>query len=311
MLGMLEAFSEQCKQGVKLAKGVKLKGKFSNICICGMGGSGVSGEIIKVFAKNTPIISHHDYGLPAEVDRNSLVFIISYSGDTEETLSAYEEAKKRKSKIIAITSGGKLSEKEKKAIIVPEGYPPRASFGFLFMALLSVLSNNGLITNQSSAISESLRILNPKQNTKEAFMLAKKIKDKIPVFYASAELAAVAYRMKCQINENAKQPAYHNVFPEMNHNEINAFKKLGKKLVVVFILNKKDSVKIRKRMEITKSLIKENTNIAELNVRGKSLLARILSTIYVGDLASYYLALMNNLDPTPVPIIGDLKKMLK
>ena len=310
MLETLQAFSEQCKEAVKLARGVKLKGKFVNICVCGMGGSGIGGELLKPFVKNIPVFSHHDYGLPNYVNKNSLVFIISYSGNTEQTLSAYSEAKKRKAKIIAITSGGKLAEKEKKAIIVPSGFQPRNAIGYLFLSMLAVLSNNRIIPNQSGAISETIRLLHPKQNSKEAFMLAKKLKDKIPVFYASEELAGAAYRMKTQVNENAKQPAFYHVFPEMNHNEINGFKKLGKKLITVFIRDSKDVMIIRKRMAITKNLIKSQTHTVDLNVNGKSLLARMLTTIYVGDYASYYLALMSREDPTPVPIIEELKKKL-
>jgi glucose/mannose-6-phosphate isomerase len=311
MLGVLNAFPEQCRKAVKLARKVKVRGKFSNIIVCGMGGSGIGGELLKPFAKYIPVFSHHDYGLPSFVDKNSLVFIVSYSGDTEETLSAYAEAKKRKATVVAITSGGKLAEKEKKAIIIPSGFQPRAAIGYLFLPILVVLSNSGLIVSQTQAISEALNSMHPKQHSKEAFMLAKKLKDKIPIFYASNELAAVAYRMKTQVNENAKQPAFYHVFPEMDHNEINGFKSLGKKLITVFIRDNKDFMSIRKRMAITKTLIKDKADAVDVNVKGKTLLARILSTIYIGDFASYYLALMNGEDPAPVPIIAELKKRLK
>ena len=310
MLGVLEAFSEQCKEAVKLARGVKIKGKFANICVCGMGGSGVGGFLLKPFVKNIPVFVNNTYGLPKYVGRKSLVICISYSGNTEETLSAYAEAKKRKATVFSITSGGKLAEKDKKAIIVPSGYQPRAAIGYLFLSMVAVLSSNGIIPNQSSAISETIRLLQPKQNSREAFMLAKKLKDKIPIFYASEDLAAVAYRIKTQINENAKQPAFYHVFPEMNHNEINGFKKQGRKVITVFIRDKKDLLSIKKRMTITKKLIHAQTNTVDLQVKGNSLLARILTTIYIGDFASYYLALMNREDPTPVPIVEELKKRL-
>jgi len=117
MLGVLNAFSEQCREAVKLARGIKVKGRFDNICVCGMGGSGVGGVMLKPFVKKIPVFSNHNYGLPNYVGKNSLVFVISYSGNTEETLSAYDEAKKRKAKIISITSGGKLVKEIKKQLL--------------------------------------------------------------------------------------------------------------------------------------------------------------------------------------------------
>jgi glucose/mannose-6-phosphate isomerase len=309
MLKVLGSFPEQCRDAVKLARGVKVKGNFSNICVCGMGGSGIGGELLKPFSR-IPVFSHHDYGLPSYVRKKSLVVIVSYSGNTEETLSSYKEAKKRKAAVIAITSGGKLAEKEKKAIIIPSGLQPRAALGYLFLTMFAVLSNNKIIPSQSSAISEAISMLNTKQLSKEAFMLSKRMFGKIPVFYASNELGAAAYRMKTQVNENAKQPAFSHVFPEMDHNEINGFKKLGNRLIAVFLFDKKDFVQNKKRMTVTRQLIKSDTDTYEIIVKGKSLLARMLTTIYLGDFASYYLALMNKEDPTPVPIIQELKKKI-
>ncbi|MBD3354704.1 bifunctional phosphoglucose/phosphomannose isomerase [Candidatus Woesearchaeota archaeon] len=313
MLKILGDFPKQCRKAVKSTYGFKLKKKrYSNICVCGMGGSGIGGELLKplVQYKNIKIIPHHDYGLPKEADKNSLVIVVSYSGNTEETLSAHSDARKKKANIIAITSGGLLGEREKDAVTVPKGLQPREAIGYLFLTMVAILSKNKIIPNQSSAINEAIRILHPKETKKKAFMLAKKMEKKIPVFYAPGELEAVAYRMKTQINENAKQPAFHHVFPEMNHNEINGFKKQGKRLVTVFIQDKKGLNDIKKRMKVTKNLIKENTNVVSINVRGKSLLAKMLTTIYLGDLASYYLALMNKVDPTPVPVVEELKKKL-
>ncbi|MEE9525377.1 MAG: bifunctional phosphoglucose/phosphomannose isomerase [Candidatus Woesearchaeota archaeon] len=311
MLHVLEAFPAQCKDAVKLVRGFKIpKKKYSNICVCGMGGSGIGGELLKPLAKKQEIITHHDYGLPNKVNSKSLVIVVSYSGNTEESLSAFTEAKKRKAKVVSITSGGKLAEKDKQAIIIPSGYEPRAAIGYLFLTIVAVLSNNKLIPNQSSSISEAIKLLDAKITSRIAFLLAKKIIGTIPIYYINGEIGAVAYRMKTQINENSKQPGFYHVFPEMNHNEILGFKRLGKKVTAVFILDSKDPVKIKKRMDITKKLIKNQTNVEEIQVKGKSLLARMLTTIYVGDLTSYYLALMNKEDPTPIPLINELKKKL-
>jgi glucose/mannose-6-phosphate isomerase len=311
MISVLEDFPKQLKVAVELADKRKAEGKFSNVVVCGMGGSGIGGELVKPFVHSIPVFSHHDYGLPSFVNRNSLVFIVSYSGNTEETLSAYHEAKKRRCKVIVITSGGKLAKLEKNSIIVPKGLQPRAALGYLFIPILVVLANSGIIALQDRAIAEAINAINIEYDKKKAHVLAKFIHNRIPVFYASGTFAAVAYRMKTQINECSKQPAFFHVLPEMNHNEINGFKMLGKELAVVFVKDDKDSEHITKRIEATRKLIHNRTNVIELTVKGKSLLARMLKMIYVGDLAAYYLALLNKTDPTPVPVIEKLKKILK
>jgi len=316
MLEKLDSFRIQIEEAFKIAKKAKLpkinKNKINNIVICGMGGSSAGGLLVQSFVKKIPVFVNRNYDLPKYITKNSLVFVVSYSGDTEETLSAYNEAKKRKANIIAVTSGGKLAEKEKKkAIIIPKGYQPRIALGFTFIPLLVVLSRYRLIANQDNAVRETIRSLVPKSNSKEGFMLAKKLFNKIPVFYASDNMHGVAYICKTLTNENAKQPAFCNVFPEMNHNEINGFKKNAKKLHIVMIKDKKDHIRIKKRMEIISKLIKESTGISELPTKGKSLLARMLHTLHIAMYTSYYLALMNKTDPTPVPIIQDLKARLK
>lgn len=315
MLDKLDNFRNQVEEAFKLAKKAKLpkinKKKISNIVICGMGGSAAGGLLLQSFVKDVPVFVNRNYDLPKYVDKNSLVFCVSYSGNTEETLSAYSEAKKRKAAVIAVTSGGKLAEKEKNAIIIPSGYQPRIALGFTFIPSLIVLSRYRLIANQDNAIRETIRALVPKIDSKEGFMIAKKLFSKIPVFYASDNMHGVSYICKTLTNENAKEPAFNHVFPEMNHNELNGFKKNAKKMHVVMIKDKKDHIKIKKRMEIAGKIIKDATGITELSTKGKSLLTRMLHTLHVIMYTSYYLALMNKLDPTPVPVIEEFKLKLK
>ena len=186
---------------------------------------------------------------------------------------------------------------------------PRNAVGLLLLPVLRVLANSKIIANVN--IAEVLRVVKPKACSREGFLLSKKLKGKIPVFYSSSDLEGVAYRCKTQINEAAKQPAYWNVLPELDHNELGGFNNLANKVVIVMIRDKKDSARVRKRMKITKSIIKESTSVCEIHTKGKSLLTRILYAIYVGDYASYYLALFNREDPTPVEIIEEFKKRLK
>ena len=316
MLGKLQNFRNQVKDAFKIAKKAKLpkisKSKLSNIVVCGMGGSSAGGLLLAPFVKKYPLYIIRNYELPKYVNKNSLVLVVSYSGNTEETLSTYNEAKKRKATVIAITSNGRLAEKEKnKAIIVPSGFQPRVALGYTFIPLLIVLSRYRLIPNQDNAIRETIRSLVPKTCSKEGFMIAKNLNQKIPVIYASENMQAVAYVFKTLINENAKQPAFYHFLPEMNHNEINGFKKQAKKLHIVMIRDKKDHIRIKKRMAIIRQIIKQRTGVTEIHTRGTNLLARILHTIYVGMFNSYYLALMNKVDPTPVPVIQELKAKLK
>jgi glucose/mannose-6-phosphate isomerase len=316
MLDKLNNFRNQIKEAFKIAKKARLpkitRPKISNIIVCGMGGSAAGGLLLKSFEKDKPIFVVRNYYLPKYAGRNSLVFCVSYSGDTEETLSAYNEAKKRKATVVAITSGGKLAEKEKKNIIlIPGGYQPRIAAAYTFIPLLIALSRYKLIPNQDNAVREAIRILVPKSTSKEAFMITKPLNSRIPVIYASADLEGAAYIFKTQINENSKQPAFYHVLPEMNHNEINGFKKQAKKLHVLMIMDKKDDIMIKKRMAITRQIIRQRTGVTEMPTKGTSLLARILYIVYIAMYSSYYLALMNKVDPTPVPVIQELKKRLK
>jgi len=308
MINVLDAFSEQCKDAVKIAKGIKVKGKIDNVIFCGMGGSGVVGDIAAEFVSKIPFYIVHDYELPKAANKNSLIFLVSYSGNTEETLSCYKQAKSKKAKIVSITSGGKLSSLDKKAIIIPKGFQPRVALGYLLMPILVVLANSKVIVNPG--INQALEVLDSKICSRKGFLLAKEIKGRLPIFYASNSLKTAAYRCKTQINENSKQPAFNNVLPEMNHNEINGFYKNSNKIHAVFIRDKKDSEMVKKRMDISKVIIKEKTKVSEIHSFGNNLLGRILSVIYIGDYASYYLALMNKEDPTPVPVIEVLKKKL-
>jgi glucose/mannose-6-phosphate isomerase len=316
MLDKLDKFRNQVEEAFKIAKKAKLpkinKNKINNIVVCGMGGSSAGGLLIQSFVKKIPVFVNRNYDIPKYVNKNSLVFTVSYSGNTEETLSAYNEAKRRKATVIAISSNGRLAEKEKKnAIIIPEDYQPRIALGYTFIPLLVTLSKYRLIPNQDNAIRETIRALVPKTDSKEGFMLAKKLFNKIPIFYASDHMHGVAYVCKTLTNENAKQPAFYHVFPEMNHNEINGYKKNAKKLHIVMIKDKKDHIKIKKRMEIVGKLLKESVSVFELTTKGNSLLARMLHTLHIIMYTSYYLALMNKINPTPVPIIQDLKARLK
>ena len=141
--------------------------------------------------------------------------------------------------------------------------------------------------------------------------LARKIQGKTPIIYASEQFKPVAYRWQTQINENAKYPAFHSSFPEMNHNEINAIRAMDRsKFIAVYIRDESDHPQIKKRMDICKEIMEKRIDVEVVQIKGSSLLAKMFSTIYLGDYASYYLAARERIDPTPVEVIEWLKKKL-
>ena len=315
MLGVLESFPAQCKEALALPKGIVVSEDIKNIVVCGMGGSAIGGALLKAYMRSSklPVFLNQDYSLPEFVDESSLVFAVSYSGNTEETLAAYHEAEKRNAKIIAITSGGKLSQLCKTVIKIPSNLQPRAALGYLFFPMLGILYNSSLIEVKNQDLNEMLALLKDQASIKAiAEQLARKIENKMPIIYSSELLSPAAYRFKTQINENAKCPAYNNVFPEMNHNEISAFGRAMSRdrFIAILLRDAKDHPRIIKRMDVCRQIMEQRVDVLELPVKGNSLLARLFYTIAVGDFTSYYLALRERVDPTPVETIEWLKKKL-
>ena len=313
MLKVIEDFPMQCKEALELPRGETVSGEFTNIVITGMGGSAIGGDLLKSYLHETkiPVFVNRDYKMPEFVDEYSLVFAVSYSGNTEETVSAAKDAIERKAKVIGITSGGKLADICEKIIKIPGGFQPRAALGYLFFPMLGILHNSNIVNVKNTELNEVLNILKKKEEFKEeAEQLAKKLREKIPIIYSSELLMPAAYRFKTQINENAKLPAFFHFFSEMNHNEINAFRGMDRKFTVILIKDVHDNERIKKRMEICQEIMEERVDVEILNVQGEHLLSRLFSPIYLGDFTSYYLAILNRVDPTPVEVIERLKKRL-
>jgi len=313
-LGVLEEFPEQCRNACKFAQGVKLSNDADKIIVAGMGGSSIGGDLLKIFMKDSqiPVFTVRDYTLPKFVNNKTLVIVVSYSGNTEETLSCYEEAISKGAQILAITSGGILAQKAKNVIRIPGGMQPRSAIAYLFFPMLMALNNSGILSISQNDIDEMASILNDKKTFHSTGKkIASKLKGKIPLIYSSSLFAPVAYRWKTQINENSKWPAFTHSFPELNHNELVSYKLMKKKdFATIYIKDKDDHERVKKRMDITSKLTSKNTNLIEVTSIGNSLLARVFYTIYIGDFVSYYLALLNKQDPTPVDVIENLKKKL-
>lgn len=311
---------KQFRVGLKVAENIGKKGDFDKVIVCGMGGSALPGYILKIWLEekkvNLPLAIHSDYYLPYWVNKKNLIICISYSGNTEETLSAFEEARKKNLKIITITSGGKLNELSKSSkiplAIIPPGFPPRMALGFQFAALVKILVNCGLLKNHLTEILSLENTLNPVTLEGDGQKLAKKLKNKVPLIYSSRRLRHLALIWKINFNENSKIPAFSNYFPEMNHNELVGFTKTNQLPLFIIILRElADQPRILKRMELFAEILKEKKIPVEfIDIKGKEILDKIFNNILLSDWVSYYLALEYKIDPTPVKLNDEFKRRL-
>ncbi len=291
----------------------------SNIVICGMGGSAISGDLLAGYLQdevNVPIIVNRGYELPHFIDKNSLVFISSYSGNTEETLSVYDKAIRRTKNILCITSGGKLEALNPKYIFrIPQGYQPRCALGWLFVPMTIALNKLGIIENKKAELEETICLLSGLGNEfglnkSTPYKLAEKLVGKLPIIYSDSRFMCVAKRWVAQLNENSKQFAHYNVLPELNHNEIVGFGEPKIDTVLIILRDKSYHPRVNLRIELTKQMLSSYTDIQEIETKGNSLLARLFYLICFGDWVSYWLAKVKNIDPTPVERIDWLKKEL-
>ena len=292
--------------------------KFNNILICGLGGSGIGGTIINDIVSpkaNIPILSTKDYSIPNFVDENTLVIASSYSGNTEETIYALEKCQSRNTEICIITSGGKLKtiaeENNYNHIIIPEGHPPRAMFGYAFTELFYVLNHYRIIDDSfKSDFSKSILLLDSEKEDiqNKAMELAKKMYKQTPVIYVAQGFEGVAVRFRQQINENSKMLCWHHVVPEMNHNELLGWRTNINDLAVVYFRNKSDFDRNQIRMDINRKVISKFTNnITEVWSKGDSQIENTLYHINLGDWVSWYLSEMNNVDAIEIDVINFLK----
>jgi len=337
MLDILLGLPQQCRDAISIANNFKAPagykaGSFNKVFFTGLGGSAIGGDIVKTYLSahmNKPVIVNRNYDVPAFIDNKTLAFVCSYSGDTEETISAYNQIKKKHAKIIVITAGGKLqklSEKDKiPRMLIPSGIPPRTAIGYMSIIPLVALSKMKFIKKQGTALKESIDMLNYlKENilnpsvpapSNIAKAIAEKIYNKFVIIYGADDfLGAVVTRWRQELEENSKILCLAGVFPEMNHNEITGWedvKHISKDFSVIFLRDKDEHPRVSRRIQISRELIaKRAENIIEVASRGKSLLARTFSLIYTGTFVSFYLAMLNSVDPTPVNNVTYLKKQL-
>ena len=322
MGGAIMSLPAQIKEGFAL--GSKLSPpEHESICVTGMGGSAISGDILQdLFAQRgeKAVFVNRGYHLPPHIGRKTLLVVISYSGSTEETLSSFRDGLKRGMPILSVTSGGELKrlsdERGIPVIQVPAGYQPRAALGYLLFSLLGILREeihltDGEVEEISQKVARTLRdnslevpISDNGSKSLAQFLLGGSIS-----IYGVPNLEGAAKRFKCQLNENSKVIARCELFPEMNHNDIVGWVSQDpEKNSVVVLRSAEDHPRIKRRIEITQTLAFGDR--AREVVAPSLSISDMMCMMAKCDLVSYYLALLREVDPTPVEIITRMKSDL-
>ena len=331
MLSFCVDASRHCREAEKLTEAVSIEYPTpQTIIVAGAGGSAIGGELMKDWVRDkiaVPVEVCREYSLPAYVNKRTLVFVVSYSGETEEALSILLDAIKNGCMIFCIGSGGRLLEFAEKLDLpnlrVPSGMPSRAALPYLFPPMLIILEKLGLISDVGSELSEAIRVLAKVQDensperlftTNFSKMLASGINGTAPIIYGFGIYRAVSQRYKQQFNENSKVLAKWDFFPELNHNEIMGWegaRECSNGFSTIFLRDKNEPVEIRHRIQITKELMaKEKEKVFDIwSVDGRRL-AKMFYAISIGDFTSVYLAILRNVDPTPVKAIATLKERI-
>ena len=333
MLDLLLDLPAQLQTGERLGQSAELPSAIDvrAIVVTGMGGSSISGDMLRSYLHpecRVPIMVNRHYGLPAFVGPETLVCAVSYSGNTEETLSAFGEARARGARLLAVTGGGQLAQMADAwrvpCVRVAEGLPPRTTLGYLFTPMLVTLARIGLISDQKAPLAEAIEVLRELgaqyrpgietfRNLPKA--LARDLHGKFPVIYGGQDFSdVVAYRWRTQFNENSKVLASHQAFPELNHNEVVGWQGQlsgAPEVWVVLLRDAQELGRIAQQIDVTKAFLQERAaGITEVWSQGRSRLARLFSLLYAGDFTSYYLALLRGVDPKPVEAIDRLKAQL-
>jgi glucose/mannose-6-phosphate isomerase len=338
MLGRVLSMPQHFLEAQQRAQSVQLElntSRIQNIVVAGMGGSAISGELTKSLTYNqlpAPLAVCRSYHLPNFVDRHSLVIVSSYSGNTAETLSMFDQALRREAQIVCVSSGGKAgSMAEAKGLStfsLPSGFPPRSALVHLFVPLLKTLHACRFIPNPEADIKETVALLeqlgrryHPENEAAQnaAKRLALALRERLPLIYAPEIYEAVAWRWKEQFCENAETLAWHNVFPELNHNELVGWgqrREMDQRFQAIYLRDRRAAPneihpQVHARMDLTRELIERTgVPVIEAASEGQSLLARFFSLIFLGDIASVYLAVLTGVDPTPVEKIEYLKSQM-
>lgn len=321
---LIQAFPAQLKRAIEIGEKSKIgKPKFPirNILISGLGGSGIGGTILSNVLRDdisVPIIVNKEYQIPAFVNENTLVIISSYSGGTEETLSALMQAFQQNAQIICITSGGLVQQyvetNDIDYVLIDGGSPPRAAFGQSFVQLLYILHKQNLLEDGfKQYLQSSIELVETEEESikEKAKKIAERLNGKTPVIYSDAKFEGVCIRFRQQINENSKMLCWHHVVPEMNHNELVGWREKNENIAVIFLRNNNDFERNQERMEFTKEVVSQYAgDVIEIYSKGDHDIIRSIYLIHLTDWVSYYLAVLKGVDAVEINVINKLKNKL-
>lgn len=318
MKGFSESYVKMCDEGLRIGKEFdppEISG-ISNIIVCGLGGSGVCGDLLVDVAKlEVPIIVVKDYNMPKFANEKSLVFCLSYSGNTEETLTQFMQAKDLGCKVVGITSGGKLKEWADKlkipCVTIPGGYNPRDALPLMFFPLLIAVQKMGFGSFEKD-MAEVVSVVG-KIDSRNLDELANKIKNSRLAIYGTSDHIGSLRRMKNEFNENAKMAVIYDYFPEINHNEMNGYQRTGltKNVDVIFMRDKFETEEMNARIEVTKGILEHYVNsINEIWAVGDSKLARTMSFAFMASYITGRIASLVGINREKVPFVDRLKDSL-
>ena len=301
------------------------KNNFSSIVFCGLGGSAISGDLLCDYLSGElklPFNVVRGYNLPSYANENTLVIISSYSGNTEETISCFEQVLKKKSKIIVITSGGKIGNiavaNKIPVVNIQGGFQPRYALGLSFFSLLKIMQELG-IASEENIVRKIIDLWQRRgeeysSDHNQAFQIAGEIIGFIPVIYSAEFLASTGYRLKCQLNENSKLHAFNHTLPEMNHNEIIGWESYKEKQFhtkVIYLFDKEFHPQNKKRFDILKEMLTEQkVDVLTLNSNEENKKVRIMDLIFLSDWISFYASVLRGFDPSEIDFIHRMKQRL-
>ncbi len=334
MMDSVRSLPEQCLEAWEAAQSLDLPADYRDvhrIVVLGMGGSAIAGDLWRVLLQResaVPVFNVRQYDLPPFVDGRTLVVASSFSGNTEETLSAFQQALPTQAKKLVITTGGRLL-----ALARANGTPlftyqyagePRSALGWSLMPLLVISARLGLMQGIGEEVAEAVSLMQSMRQrigedaptaSNPAKQLAQRLHERLPVIYGAGPLAEVAHRWKTQLNESGKVWCFYEELPELHHNAIIGYRlpeSIAKSITVVF-LRSADLIhpRVLLRYDFTRRLLAEaGVDSAEVASQGRGALAQMMSLIYFGDYVSAYLAFLYGVDPTPTTVIDELKAWL-
>ncbi len=333
MAGHISRMGAHVREAIKLCETLALPISSSDctgVIVLGMGGSAIGGDLARSYLAeklSVPVTINRSYDLPSFANERTLIIASSYSGNTEETLSAFEQAVAKKLPILCITTGGTLAKRAKElgvpVILVPAGMQPRAALAYSFVPMLLALEKLGMTSGESQKLELAAMLLDTLaercgtahlDDNNPAFKLAGEIVHRVPVVYAASKEEAVVLRWHGQINENAKHLAFSNVVSEMNHNELESWSHpidLVQRFSILILRTMDEHPRIAQRFAVMRDIFRsKQVDVFECKAEGETRIEQLFSLIALGDWTSYYMALFEGVDPTAIEAIDEFKQKM-